>query len=302
MQTFRLFFSNRSTDAERVKELQAALARQLPNLPFNDVSLNVPYTDDWKRLALPALKSCEAVVCVIGIDTHASEPIEWEVREACRLGKPLTVVRLSEEYQIPKFCTELKLPVLDWDLEELAQEIKQLGVACALFPQHDWKVGAPTPDTLWNQYNVMVQSWEALIGRRQTVNSLYVTADAALLAGIGAVASSTSQTGEIGAGLAVTVLALLGLALSFNWRRTVISYGTLSNAKATVITTLEGYMPARLFDAEWRVLERTGYRSTTQADTQTAQFFMILFAALATAAVVVTIAQPLLVGTPALNV
>jgi hypothetical protein len=302
VQTFRLFFSNRSTDAERVQELQTELARRLPTLPFNDVSLNVPYSEDWKRLASTALNSCEAVVCVIGMDTHASEPIDWEVREAHRLGKPLAVVRLSQEFQAPKFCVELKLPILEWNVEQLAQEIKQLGVACALFPRHDWKAGPPGPETLWNQYDVMVQSWEALISRRQTVNTLYVTADAALLAGIGAVASSTGQTGAIGAALAVTVLALLGLALSFNWRRTVISYGTLSNAKAAVITTLEEYMPARLFDAEWRVLERTGYQSTTKADTQTAQFFMILFAALAIAGIVVAIVQPLLAGPPDLNV
>jgi hypothetical protein len=302
VETFRLFFSNRSADAEQVKALQTALARHLPTLPFNDVSLNVPYRDDWKRLALAALESCEAVVCVIGANTHTSEPVDWEVREAHRLGRPLAIIRLSEEYQAPKFCAELKLPILEWNVEQLALQIKQLGVACALFPRHDWKAGAPTPDNLWNQYSVMVQSWEALISRRQTVNTLYVTADAALLAGIGAVASSTSETGAIGAALAVTVLALLGLALSFNWRRTVISYGTLSNAKAAVITTLEAYMPARLFDAEWRVLERTGYQSTTKADTQTAQFFMILFTALAIAGVAVAIAQPLLVGEPNLNV
>jgi len=82
----------------------------------------------------------------------------------------------------------------------------------------------------------------------------------------------------------------------------LISHGTHRNEKAAVITTLEAYMPARLFDAEWRVLERTGYQSTTKADTQTAQFFMILFTALAIAGVAVAIAQPLLVGEPNLNV
>ena len=302
MQTFRLFFSNRSVDADRVKELRTALAKHLQHLPFNDVSLNVPYTNDWKPLALSALESCEAVVCVIGKDTHASEPVEWEIREAYRLGKPLTVTRLSREYDAPTFCAELKLPVLDWDVPQLAQHIKQLGIACALFPQQDWKTGAPTPDTLLNQYNVMAQSWEALINRRQTVNTLYVTADAALLAGVGAVASSADQTGAIGAAVGVAVLAMLGLALSFNWRRTVVSYGTLSNAKADVISALEAYMPARLFDAEWRVLERTGYQSTTKADTQTAQFFMILFASLAIVGVIVAIAQPLLFSDTGLNV
>ena len=301
MQAFRLFFSNRSSDADRVRELCAALAKHLPHLPFSDLSLTVPYTNDWKPLALAALESCEAVVCVIGKDTHASEPVEWEVREAYRLGKPLTVTRLSRDYELPKFCAELKLPILEWDTAQLAQKLKQLGIASALFPHHDWKVGAPSPDTLTNQYNVMAESWEALINRRQTVNTLYVTADAALLAGVGAVASSAKDTGAIGAAVGVVGLALLGLALSFNWRRTIVSYGTLSNAKADVMCALEAYMPARLFDAEWRVLERTRYQSTTKADTQTAQSFMILFASLAVVGFIVAIAQPLLFNEAGLN-
>jgi hypothetical protein len=184
----------------------------------------------------------------------------------------------------------------------MANQINELYVVSSLFPRHDWKTGPPSSDSIWNQYQVMVESWEALISRRQTVNTLYVTADAALLAGIGAVASSTDKTGVIGAALGGAVLAFLGWALSYNWRRTLVSYGKLSNAKATVITTLESFMPARLFDAEWKVLQTTRYQSTTEADTETARSFMILFGALVVVGIIVAIVQPFLASDGQINV
>jgi hypothetical protein len=172
------------------------------------------------------------------------------------------------------------MQILEWNPTELAGRIGELLVSRALFLRHDWTRGAPTPEVIWNQYNLMVQSWEALISRRQTVNTLYVSANAALLAGVGILASSADKAGIISASTGAALLALFGAALSFNWRRTVVSYGTLSRAKSKVIAALEAHMPAQLFDAEWRVLEAKRYKSTTETDGQTALFFMLLFLAL----------------------
>jgi hypothetical protein len=46
-----------------------------------------------------------------------------------------------------------------------------------------------------------------------------------------------------------------------------------------VVEAFEAYMPAKLFDAEWKVLEARQYKSTTDTDKQTALFFMLLFSA-----------------------
>jgi hypothetical protein len=284
---FQLFFSNRSADAERVRELQAALRGLLPNLPFEDLSAKVPFDADWHTPALSLLKSCQALVCVVGASTYESEPVDWEIRQAHTLKKPILVTRLSPEYALPPSCRDI--PIAEWDRTELAGRIGELLVSRALFPRHNWEDGPPAADVIWNQYNLMVQSWEALIGRRQTVNTLYLSADAALLAGVGGLASLDMAV-RTGAATGAAILALLGLALSFNWRRTVVSYGILSRAKSKVVETLEAYMPARLFEAEWRVLEAARYTSTTDMDMQTAQFFMILFLALFLAAVGVAVA------------
>jgi len=291
MEKFRLFFSNKSADQHRVDELQGTLRDLLPNLPFEDVSRDVPFVDDWKTPARSILQSCDALVCVVGSETHASDPVDWEVREAYGLGKPLVVARISAEYPLPPTCEELHIGAVDWSIPELAGQIGELLVSRALFLRGGGGSGEPDPTLLWNQYNLMVQSWEALISRRQTVNTLYVSAVAALLAGVGVVVSA-ADVASLGASAAgATVLAMLGAALSFNWRRIIASYGTLSRAKSKVVAALELRMPAQLFDAEWRVLEAKRYKSTTQTDTQTALFFMLLFVAIALVALGILIGQ-----------
>lgn len=291
MDRIRLFFSHRSADQTRVDDLQSRLRALLPNLPFADVSKDVPFIDDWKTTARSILESCDALICVVGQDTHASEPVDWEIREARRLGKPLVVARMSEAFTLPRCCDELRIPATSGDSAELAGQVGELLVSRALFLRHDWSAGSPDPAAIWNQYNLMVQSWESLITRRQTVNTLYISAVAALLAGIGVLISSIGQTGLTGTGAATTLLASLGAALSYNWRRTIVSYGILSKAKSKVIGALEAHMPAQLFDAEWRVLEATRYTSTTDTDKQTALFFILLFVAVALVSVGITLGQ-----------
>jgi hypothetical protein len=292
MREFKLFFSNRNKDQKKVDELQSVLRKRMPQVPFSDVSKDLPQSTEWEELALPLLKSCDAVVCVIGKDTKESEPVEWEVRQAQELGKPLFAARLHPDCEMP-LCEELGIEVDDWNTKRLAKEVVKLVAPKALFPGHDWDRGAPSHDAIWNQYSMMVQSWESLIARRQTVNTLYVSATAALLAVIGAVISTFDKTGIATSAAGVAVLSLLGAALSFNWRRTLVSYGILSAAKSDVVHALEEYMPARLFDAEWQVLESKRYTSTTKADTQSATFFMLLFLAIALVAAGVAVAGAL---------
>jgi hypothetical protein len=280
MTKFRLFFSHRTSDKERVTELQESLKELLPNLPIEDVATAVPCIDDWKTIASEIIHSCDGLICIVNEDTYMSEPVDWEIREAHRLNKPLVVTTLSEHFKLPSACNELRIEAIPWKATDVAGYIGEMLVSRVLFLKHDWSTGPPQSEIVWQQYNLMVQSWESLIERRQTVNTVYITANSALLAGIGILISSVDKLGFGWAAVGLTVVAFLGVALSFNWRRTILSYGTLSRAKAKVVIALETFMPARLFDAEWRVLEAKRYKSTTATDNQTALFFLLLFVAL----------------------
>jgi len=277
---FQVFFSYKTSDSERVRELQESLRELLPNFPIEDVATAVPYVDNWKAAATAILQSCDMFVCIVSEDTHKSEPVNWEIREAYRLSKPIIITPLDKRFELPSACHDLRIGYISWNATEVAGQIGEMLLPRALFIGQDWSAGVPQPAEISQQYNLMVQSWESLIGRRQTVNTVYTTANSALLAGIGLMLSSVDKMGYGWAAAGVAVMAFLGAALSFNWRRTIISYGTLSRAKAKVVIALETYMPAQLFDAEWRVLEAKRYKSTTATDQQTALFFLLLFSSI----------------------
>lgn len=290
---FRIFFAHRTEDADRVRELQKQLKESAPNLPFVDAATEVPSCEDWKTIASTVIGNCDVLVCVVGSSTYESEPVDWEVREAHLMKVPTLVARLSSDHQLPPCCIDLGLEVVEWDAAEVAGQIAEVLLSKTLFLHHDWSAGEPDVATLLGQYDLMVQSWEALISRRQTVNTLYVSADTAILAGIGVLVSSVEQTGSGWGAAGIGLLAFLGMALSLNWRRTIASYGTLSRAKSKVVAALEAHLPAQLFDAEWRVLEAKRYRSTTATDSQTALFFSLLFATLAILAIGFAVGQVL---------
>jgi hypothetical protein len=274
---FKLFFSHRTSDAKNVEELLKNLKILLPNFPISNVSLDIPYSDNWKVSATSILEKCDGFICIISEDTHKSGPVDWEIREAHRLGKPIVLTNIDKNNLLPPACVELQIESILWNGYEVANLIGEMLVPSALFQRHNWIKEDQGFSLLNNQYNLMVQSWESLIARRQTVNTVYISASSALLAGIGALVASIDKNNNLWAIIGIGVLAFLGAALSYNWRRTITSYGTLSRAKSKVVTALESYMPAQLFDTEWRVLESKRYKSTTETDSQTAQFFILLF-------------------------
>jgi hypothetical protein len=277
---FQVFFSYKTADSDRVSELLEGLSKLLPLFPIENIAIKVPHIDNWKSPATEILQSSDMLVCIVSEDTHKSEPVDWEIREAHRLGKPIIVTILNEHYKMPSSCHELKIKSILWNAKVVADNIGEMLVQKALFLKHDWRSGAPQSAILLEQYNIMVQSWESLIERRQTVNTVYTTANSALLAAIGLMLSSVDKMGYLWAAAGVTVIAFLGTVLSVNWRRTIISYGLLSRAKYKVVSALESYMPAQLFDTEWSILDTKRYVSTTDMDKQTAFFFIVLFCAI----------------------
>lgn len=293
---FNVFFSHKSSDEERVLELKKRLRNLLQNFPIKDVAEDVPYIDEWKVAATPIIKSCDLLVCIVGEDTYQSEPVNWEIREAYEFNKPIIITKMGKGLKLPPSCHDLRIESIPWDIDEVAGQISEMLLHRALFLGHDWRTGVPQPDKISQQYNIMVQSWEALIARRQTVNTVYTTASSALLAGIGLLLSFVDKIGFGWTAATVTVIAFLGTALSYNWRRTIISYGILSKAKYRVVEAFEKYMPAQMFDAEWRVLEVRRYKSTTVSDQETAFFFILLFVTIFLIAGGITIGKLILTG------
>ena len=129
--------------------------------------------------------------------------------------------------------------------------------------------GVLTPSTQFiDLYKVMVASSEALVNRRQAVNTFFLTINGALLTADGLVAQNVG-TYRL-SGVALLVIAIAGVVLCAAWRSLIKSFGQLNGGKFKVINTMERRLEAAVFSAEWEALGRGEnpniYRSFTSRE------------------------------------
>jgi hypothetical protein len=120
-----------------------------------------------------------------------------------------------------------------------------------LFP-----TGVPTDDKqidrMFDLYKIMVASSEALVGRRQGVNTFFLTINGAVLTAAGLILSNGHDQRLQAAGL--MVLTVTGAILSGAWHSLLRSFGQLNKGKFAVINRIERLFPVAIFDAEWKAL------------------------------------------------
>lgn len=117
-------------------------------------------------------------------------------------------------------------------------------------------------------YKMMVSSSEQLVGRRQSVNTFFLTMNSALLAASGLIVQNSTEP-RLG-GLGILALAVAGAVLCLSWKSLIESFGQLNTGKFKVINMLEKYLRAAIYDAEWEALGRGEnpkiYRSFTSRE------------------------------------
>ena len=269
-----VFFAHRTVDNGRVEELKKELDQLLPDLGYEDLSETVPDADNWKDVAGPLIQRADAFICVVGSETHSSEPVSWEVEQACSVGCETLIVLLDEQYELPAVIKERNLKYKVWNARNIASDLGDILIRKALF---NCKKPQQNLHLVFSQYAIMVESWETLINRRQSVNQLYLGAVAALIAATAGLVGFAKELGASNMAAAVLIIAFLGLMLAWNWLQTLQSYGTLSQAKSKIVGAMEAVLPARLFDAEWKVLQRKLYKSTTETDKRTVVVVLAIF-------------------------
>jgi hypothetical protein len=121
---------------------------------------------------------------------------------------------------------------------------------------------------MFELYKMMVASSEALVTRRQGVNTFFLTSNGLLITGISLFLKSGGDT-RLQAG-AISILTFVGLVLCYAWRSLLSSFGKLNTGKFTVITSLEQKLAAAIYAAEWEALGRGTigwvYRSFTRRE------------------------------------
>lgn len=129
-------------------------------------------------------------------------------------------------------------------------------------------------ETLFGQYRMLVETSEALVARRQGVNTFFLSVNSAILAVVGLLLRD-GEAADLESAMIVG-LGLVGVALCLVWRRLIKSFGQLNTAKFAVILEIEKRLPARVFAAEWASLEHGGtYASFTETESRTAGVFAV---------------------------
>lgn len=147
-----------------------------------------------------------------------------------------------------------------------------------LFPSGPPQTEADTHQAL-DLYKIMVDSSEGLVSRRQGVNTFFLTMNGALLTASGIIVQSSG--GDRLGGVGVAVLAIAGAILCAAWRSLITSFGQLNRGKFQVINTIERYLKAAIYAAEWEALGRGEdpkvYRSFTSREIWVPNALLVLY-------------------------
>lgn len=131
---------------------------------------------------------------------------------------------------------------------------------------------------LLEQYKLFVNTSEALVQRRQGVNTFFLSVNSLLLAAAGLIV----RDGVFGGveSLILISLSVSGGVLCLVWRSLISSFRQLSTGKFKVIHALEQRLPARIFSAEWVALgegrDPNIYKPFTGTESKTPIAFLVL--------------------------
>jgi hypothetical protein len=144
--------------------------------------------------------------------------------------------------------------------------------------------GPPRDKEALNQffelYKMMVQSSEALVARRQQVNTFFLTMNGALLTAVALFLRGGVEHVRLQAA-GVAVLAIAGFVLSIAWRSLLVSFGQLNTGKFAIINRMERSLSASIYAGEWKALKEGKdprvYRTFTSREVWVPNSFLAVY-------------------------
>ena len=242
----------------------------------------------WKLDAKKKIKKAQMILFFVGESSHTSENIDWEIKTAIKFQKPIYTIKLDDSFILNRslitpnaFSGEEEYYSKNTDFDGIIDEIKKHNAG-------DYKVFNQELDSmdksiLLEQYKIFLQTSEDLVARRQNVNNFYISINSALMATFGVIwALEILPFYKFVIG---TLLALVGIILSFSWIKLLESYGNLNSSKMKIISYIEKQLPASLYDAEWAALSdklnKKKYVSFTNSEKRVPVLFIIVYVCVA---------------------
>ncbi len=214
------------------------------------------YRTIWKPEVRRLMKATQMVLYFVGEKSHKSRNIDWEIKEALKLQKSIVYYRLNEKCKLSKVLYA-KDPFTKEEIE-LAEEVKNIQELVDIITKYEngeyidlinENIGN---ENLFEQYKLFADTSEALVSRRQNVNSFYITSNTALMT---IAATAFSLNGDLLPKIMITmVLSIPGILLNLSWLRSLEAYGLINSSKMQILSILEKRLAASLYDAEWQVM------------------------------------------------
>ena len=259
--------------------------------PFNENQF-------WHKTAVDKLKKCNLVCYFCDLNkkliANRLKNVKWELGVANKFNKKTFIIRLDEE-----------LPQAKCQFNSIAQEIFGLDysgellnlsryrvcdtneITDILLEESQWTVEKSLINIdlqkdinefeyyqlLISEYQIMVDTSEKLMERRQNISNLYTSICAALLAFIGA----SFAFGNLTATFVIMLLAgLVFTSLALNWKACLRAYEMNNAGKFAVINAIEKILPANMFDCEYRYNTKNGIKSYSNRERLLPHIFVIV--------------------------
>ena len=134
---------------------------------------------------------------------------------------------------------------------------------------------------LFEQYKLYVESMNKISERRNQANTFFLTLNTIYITTLTGFFSLTKQPSTRYEW--IIFAGITGIIFSFIWRRLILSYEQLNTGKFRIIHALETRLPAKLFTAEWDILEQGKgkcYKPFSHVEMYVPLIFVFLYAAL----------------------
>lgn len=232
----------------------------------------------WKWRAAKKIRKADFIIFFVGRHSYTSKNVEWELKKAIQYNKRIYAVPIERYTHIPFTIHYEKKAITVDEIEMIIQDeinrdsnkIEQI-----LFNKNIDTSSEDAKKIMFEEYKLLLQTSEALILRRQTMNTFFLTANGILLSIYGAKygiqANSKYQF----------LITLVGILLCLSWKKIISSYGQLNSGKFAVLNKIEKTLPLAIFSAEWIALgegkDPKKYNSFTDSEKATPKLFLYLY-------------------------
>lgn len=121
----KAFLSFSTEDKPLVDRFREQLENEVDDLELLDYTMKESADIGWKTKCEEILRDCAITICLIGHNTHKSEPVEWELRKSIELGKAIIAVYLEDTaVQLPKTLRDYDIRPVNSDLNEVMDKLR----------------------------------------------------------------------------------------------------------------------------------------------------------------------------------